>query len=341
MKTSFAGLLKRGLVTLVLCLVPLSTICYGGDADLEALLDDDFEEEELVIHDPLEPVNRVFFTINDRLYFWLLKPVGKVYTSVLGDEAVRGCIRDAFHNILAPVRVVNNLLQGKFKQSGTEVARFTINTLLGAGGLGDPAAEEFGLTKADEDFGQTLGFYGVGQGIYICWPFLGPSSARDTVGMAGDYFLNPMQYILANDPGTNAGLTALKIENAATLNGKDYEALVGEAFDPYVALRDIYYQHRRSLIASSSSNANNDDVAKTNKTFLQEQCPKDYGNSTFRNLAKARKYQQCLKNTGVQTSVNRLSEQGHALYLVVQHDLDSNEQVVAKVTDVVKRDDLE
>ena len=342
MKLPFAALVKKGLVTFFLFLIPLSASCYGGDADLEALLDDDFEEEEeLVIHDPLEPVNRVFFTINDRLYFWLLKPVGKVYSSVLRDEAVRGCISAAFHNIMAPVRVVNSLLQGKFKQSGTEVARFTINTLLGAGGLGDPAAEEFGLTKADEDFGQTLGFYGVGQGIYICWPLLGPSSARDTVGMAGDYFLNPMQYLLASDPGANAGLTALRIENAATLNGKDYEALVDQAFDPYVALRDIYYQHRRSLIASSGSNAIDVEIARRNKTFFPERCPEEYGKATFRNLAKARKYQQCLKHTGVQASVNRSSEQGHALYLVVQYDWDSKEQMVAKVTDVEKRDDLE
>ncbi|MEN8256603.1 MAG: VacJ family lipoprotein [Thermodesulfobacteriota bacterium] len=327
---------------LLFLLVPLSTALYAANADLEALLDDDFEEEqEIVVYDPLEPVNRVFFTINDRLYFWLLKPVGKVYTAVLADEAVRGCISAAFHNILAPVRVVNNLLQGKFKQSGTEVARFTINTVLGAGGLGDPAAEEFGLTKADEDFGQTLGFYGLGEGIYICWPLFGPSSARDTVGMAADYFLNPMQYLFASNPGTNAGLTALKIENAATLHGKDYEGLVNEAFDPYVAFRDIYYQHRRSIIGGVDSPGRQDKVAQKDKAFFQEQCPDDYGNASFRNLAKARKYQQCLENTGAHTSLSRTLKQGHALYLVGHDDRKAREQEVAMVKGVVGKDDLE
>ena len=336
-------LFKRAFLVLSLLFVALASSLHAADADLEALLDDDFEEqEEIVIHDPLEPLNRAFFTFNDRLYFWLLKPVGKVYTAVLADEAVRGCISDAFHNILAPVRVVNSLLQGKFKQSGTEVARFAINTVLGAGGLGDPAAVEFGLKRADEDFGQTLGFYGVGQGIYICWPFLGPSSARDSVGMAGDYLLNPLQYILVNDPGANAGLTALRIENAATLNGKDYEGLVGQAFDPYVAIRDIYYQHRRSLVASVDTSGGSKEVSERNMAPSADKCPLVNGETSFRNLAKARRYQQCLQDTGAQASVNRSQKQGHARYLVVIDDQDViGPQQVAMVTDSPEGNGLE
>lgn len=286
--------------------------------DLEALFDDDFEEtHQPVVYDPLEPVNRFFFQLNDRLYFWVLKPVGKVYSAVLADEAVRGCVNAAFHNILAPARVVNSLLQGKFKQSGTEVARFAINTVFGAGGLGDPAGEEFGLAEADEDLGQTLGFYGVGPGLYICWPFLGPSTVRDSVGMVGDYFLNPLQYIFVNDPGTHAGLTALKVENAATLKGKDYESLVSEAFDPYISFRDIYYQYRRSLVVAAASPGYQDAVPQKDKVFFQEQCPEQGGEALFRNLAKARAYQQCLENKGTQTSVNRAQKQGRAMYLIM------------------------
>ncbi len=330
-----SAIFKRGLLAFLLVITPLVSSLHAADVDLEALLDDDLEEaEEIVVYDPLEPVNRVFFVFNDRLYFWVMKPVGKVYSAVLADEAVRGCIRDAFHNVLAPVRVVNSLLQGKFKQSGTEVARFAINTVLGAGGLGDPAAEEFGLDKADEDLGQTLGFYGVGEGIYICWPLLGPSSARDTVGMAGDYFLNPLQYVFAGDPGTNYGLTALKVENAATLNGKDYESLVSEAFDPYISLRDIYYQHRRNLITNAGSADDQNDVSVRDKGFSLAQCPELYGNGFFRNLAGARKYQQCLKNRGMQASINRSQKQGRAVYLVIQYDQDAVGPQVARVTDV-------
>jgi phospholipid-binding lipoprotein MlaA len=333
---SFGIFCKRGLLAAVIVIMPLVSSLYAADGDLEALFDDEFTEKEaIVVYDPLEPVNRVFFVFNDRLYFWVLKPVGKVYTAVFADEALRGCVSAAFHNVLAPVRVVNNLLQGKFKQSGTELARFAINTVLGAGGLGDPAAESFGLDKADEDLGQTLGFYGVGEGIYLCWPLLGPSTARDTVGMAGDYFLNPLQYIFAAEPGTNAGLTALKIENAATLHGKDYEGLVADAFDPYISLRDIYYQHRRSLVASVGSAGSQDMGMEHEKgsVAFQEQCPSQYGNATFRNLAGARKYKQCLEKTGAQVSVNRTQKHGRAMYLVVLDEQSVLGQQVAMVAE--------
>ncbi len=334
---SLGEILKKGLVCLSVFSALMTSTVHAANADLEALLDDEFEEKkEIVVYDPLEPVNRVFFAFNDRLYFWVLKPVGKVYSAVLADEAVRGCISAAFHNVLAPVRVVNNLLQGKVRQSGTEVARFAINTVLGAGGLGDPAAEEFGLAKADEDFGQTLGFYGLGEGIYICWPLLGPSSVRDTVGMAGDYFLNPLGYIFVDEPGTNAGLTALKVENAATLHGKDYESLVSDAFDPYISLRDIYYQHRRSLIAAAGGSPGQVNTMPGMATAgSQEQCPGQYGNASFNNLAKARKYQQCLEKSGEQTFVNRRQKQGHALYLVIVDDQHAGGLQMARMIGVV------
>lgn len=320
--------------------VALTSLCIPPSAaavDLEALLDDDFgENQERLVFDPLEPVNRFFFRFNDRVYFWVLKPVGKVYTAVLADEDVRGAISAAFHNILAPVRVVNNLLQGKIRQSGTEVARFVINTVLGAGGLGDPAAVEFGLAKADEDLGQTLGFYGMGEGIYLCWPFLGPSTARDTLGMAGDYFLNPLNYILVNEPKSQAGLTALKVENAATLKGKEYESLVREAFDPYISARDIYYQHRQSLITATVSPDQQGKESKGGGGHSREPCPEFYGNGLFRNLLKARQYQQCLNNMGAKASVHRTQNMGRALYRVRGDARPASEQQVAVVMDVAE-----
>lgn len=323
---SLVSLVKRGLLLCAIFFMPLLVPLHASDVDLEALLDDDFgETPEVMVSDPFESLNRVFFTFNDRLYFWVLKPVGKVYTAVLADEVVRGSIRAAFHNVLAPVRVANNLLQGKLKQSGTELARFAINTVLGAGGLGDPAAEEFGLEKANEDFGQTLGYYGVGEGVYICWPFFGPSSARDTVGMAGDYLLNPLFYIFVNAPEANVGLTALKAENAATLSGKDYEEHISQGFDPYIALRDIYYQHRRSQVSSTSSSGGQNEV-NGKVISSHEQCADVRGNASFRNLAKARKYQHCLEETGVPVSVNRVSKKGRALYQVIVDDRIAMEQ---------------
>jgi len=332
---SFTPPLRQGLWLLLVALTSLLAPPSAAAVDLEALLDDDFgENEEQLVFDPLEPVNRVFFRFNDRLYFWVLKPVGKVYTAVLADEDVRGAISAAFHNILAPVRVVNNLLQGKIRQSGTEVARFAINTVLGAGGLGDPAAVEFGLAKADEDLGQTLGFYGLGEGIYLCWPFLGPSTARDTLGMAGDYFLNPLNYILVNEPQTQAGLTALKVENTATLKGKEYESLVREAFDPYISARDIYYQYRRNLITVTVAAEHQDKGSKGEGGRPQEPCPEFYGKGLFHNLLKARQYQQCLNNMGAKASLHRTQNMGRALYRVTGDTRPASEEQVAMVMDV-------
>ena len=206
-----------------------------------------YAEENHDIPDPLEPLNRFFFQFNDKMYFYVLKPVARGYGAVVPED-IRVSIGNAFHNLLTPIRVVNNLLQGKFAASGTELMRFVINTTAGAGGLGDPAKEVFGLEDAPEDLGQTLGRYGVGEGIYFCWPFLGPSNLRDTVGLVGDTFLNPLFYLADSDSGTAAGLQAGKIVNKTSLNIGEYEQFIESSIDPYVAMRDFYTQHRRSLI---------------------------------------------------------------------------------------------
>jgi len=206
------------------------------------------EEQDIgVASDPLEPVNRVFFHFNDKLYFWVLKPVSQGYSYFVADD-IRMCVRDFFHNILAPVRIVNNLLQGKIKNSGIETARFIINSTLGVAGFGDPAKNEFGLNARDEDLGQTLGVYGAGEGIYICWPIFGPSNIRDTVGLVGDAFLNPLTYLGMAD--TEAGLSAQggKMVNNTSLTIGDYEDFKEAAIDPYISLRDAYRQYRRKKI---------------------------------------------------------------------------------------------
>ncbi len=205
------------------------------------------------IADPLEPVNRFFFEFNDRLYFWVLKPVSTGYSNVVAED-VRMSIRDFFHNLLAPVRIVNNLLQGKMKNTATEVGRFVINSTLGVAGFGDPAKNEFGLERKEEDLGQTLGVYGAGEGFYICWPLLGPSSLRDTVGLAGDSFLNPLAYVMASDFGAGAGAYGGREVNNTSLTLGDYEDFKEAAFDPYLAVRDAYQQYRRNKVIDASQN---------------------------------------------------------------------------------------
>ncbi|HDR17004.1 MAG TPA: VacJ family lipoprotein [Desulfobacteraceae bacterium] len=197
------------------------------------------------IPDPLEPLNRVFFEFNDRLYFWLLKPVSRGYEKVVPWE-IRTCTRNFFRNLLFPVRAVNCLLQGKIDGFGNELLRFVINTTAGFGGLADPASE-INIMPSDEDLGQTLGTAGVGHGIFIMWPVLGPSSARDTVGMAGDAFLSVLSYY-PDELKYKFAIRGLDRVNDTSFRIGDYESLKDAAFDPYSAVRDAYFQIRERKV---------------------------------------------------------------------------------------------
>lgn len=200
--------------------------------------------------DPLEPLNRAFFRFNDKLYFWAIKPVAKGYGAVVPRD-VRLCVRNAFSNLLTPVRLVNCLLQGKVKGAGIEVARFAINTSIGVLGLADPAKDKFDLRAQDEDLGQTLGYYGIGDKVYFCWPFFGPSNARDTVGAFGDIFLSPLGYLSYSDTETGIYVQSGQRVNQTSLTIGDYEQFLESTFDPYVAMREAYQQNRQAKIDDS------------------------------------------------------------------------------------------
>ena len=210
--------------------------------------DDDYDSEEdrPVISDPLEPLNRVFFAVNDKLYFWVLKPVAKGYKAI-APEPLRVGVRNFFSNLGFPIRFVNCLLQAKFNSAGYEFERFFINSTLGLAGFIDMADREFGVKEVDEDFGQTLGLYGLGQGFYLYWPVLGPSSALETVGLAGDYFLDPTYYTDIKFIH-KAGIKGYKTINSTSLTLGDYETLKDSALDPYIAFRDFYIQYRQNKI---------------------------------------------------------------------------------------------
>jgi phospholipid-binding lipoprotein MlaA len=197
------------------------------------------------ITDPLEPVNRAFFHFNDKLYFWLLKPVATVHKAVF-DQELRVGIRNFFSNLGTPVRVGNCLLQGEFKGAGNELARFGINTTFGFFGFIDQGKEKFQIDKQDRDFGQTLGIWGLGPAFYLNWPFLGPSSLRDTAGFVGDIFLDPRTYLL--ESVFSIIVRPVELINDTSLTIGDYEAIKNAALDPYVALRDGYYQYRENKI---------------------------------------------------------------------------------------------
>ena len=214
----------------------------------------DANQDKFRIADPFEPFNRAMFTFNDRLYFWVLKPVATGYKKIL-PESARMSVKNFFSNLAFPVRFANCLLQANLKGAVSELGRFTLNTLVGFGGLFDPASEkEINLKKCNEDFGQTLGVYGIGPGFYINWPIFGPSSPRDTIGMVADGFLNPFIYI---DPWyTSTGAKTVDTINDTSFRIGDYESLRDAAIDPYVAMRDGYVQYRYNKVKNRGAGIN-------------------------------------------------------------------------------------
>jgi phospholipid-binding lipoprotein MlaA len=239
---------------LMFSIIPATMIFAAGNNVLDtkfqaedaADFEDEFEDQlEFQVFDPISGYNRVITIFNDKFYFWLLKPIAKGYGFVV-PKVARVAVYRCFNNILFPVRFVNNLLQLKFKQVGVETARFGINSTLGIAGLGDPALMWFDLNPYDEDLGQTLGHYGLGSGFYIVWPLLGPSNLRDTVGMVGDFFLDPINYI--NNKYVATGLHSYDKVNYTSLHIGDYESLKKDAIDFYTLLRDSYEQKREKEI---------------------------------------------------------------------------------------------
>jgi phospholipid-binding lipoprotein MlaA len=207
-------------------------------------LEDDYEIDEDIetISDPLEPVNRAMFKFNDKLYFWVLKPVSRGYRAVL-PKAVRIRIRQFFSNAATPIRLVNCTLQGKMKGVATEATRFTINSTIGIAGFFNPAQSLFHLKKQEAELDQTLCLYGMEPIMYINWPLLGASSLRGTIGFIGDTACDPATYLLS--PLIKIGITIYDEVNETSLTIGDYEALTEAALDPYIAVRNAYFQNRK------------------------------------------------------------------------------------------------
>jgi phospholipid-binding lipoprotein MlaA len=199
------------------------------------------------VADPLEPLNRVFFQFNDTFYLYVMDPVARGYAATV-PEPWRVGLSNAFYNVRYPGRFVNNLLQGRVVGAFRETGRFLINTVFGFGGLLKPAKGVPALNPQpqEQDTGLTLGTWGVGHGVYIVWPFLGPSTARGTAGMVGDYFLDPLSYLDAEL--LSYSLQAGERVNRVSLRLGEYQDLKEGALDPYTALKDVYIQHRRSML---------------------------------------------------------------------------------------------
>jgi len=195
-------------------------------------------------NDPIESVNRKIFWFNDHLDMYVLEPVAKGWHFVLPDR-VETSITNFFYNLRFPIHTLNDLLQGKFKNAGIDVGRFVVNTTVGVAGFFDPATG-WGLPMHWEDFGQTLGWWGVGPGPYLVLPLLGPSDIRDGGGLIVDsaasitpFFVNT--YILL-------GARAVEIVNTRAQYLDIVRKAKESAFDYYTFVRNAYLQRRVGLI---------------------------------------------------------------------------------------------
>lgn len=195
-------------------------------------------------NDPLEGFNRAVYRFNDAFDRALLKPVAKTYQAVLPKPINRG-ISNFFGNLGDVVTLLNNLLQLKFEQAASDVGRIAFNTTVGLGGLID-VATPMDFPKHNEDFGQTLGYWGLGSGAYLVLPFLGPSTIRDGFGRIPDGYAYPGYQL--DDEAARWSVVALEAVDTRAGLLRASRVLEEAALDPYSFMRDSYLQRRESLI---------------------------------------------------------------------------------------------
>ncbi|XPV67392.1 MAG: VacJ family lipoprotein [Halarcobacter sp.] len=242
--------IKRFIPLFFISLFFISFTCYAQDLEN---FENEFSTPKKEIFDPLEGYNRSMTTFNDYVYTNILEPTAKGYAVVVPEPARIG-ISNFIYNIKFPIRFVNNILQFKLTNAVKELGRFTVNSTFGLLGFLDPASENLGMEKYDEDFGQTLGFYGIGGGFHVVLPFLGPSNLRDMVGIVGDGYVNPlnatsaMNYKIPENSEQTLGISVFKAVNNVSLNLGKYENIKKDAIDLYPFFRDTYNQKREKEI---------------------------------------------------------------------------------------------
>jgi len=196
------------------------------------------------VNDPLEGYNRTMYSINDALDRAIIKPAAQGYDAVLPDPIQMG-VSNFFSNLNEITVILNDLLQLKFGQAFDDMGRFALNTTVGFGGIFDVAGYA-GHEGHDEDFGQTLGTWGVEPGAYVVLPFFGPRTVRDSFGLVADIYTDPVTYV--EDAGARNALVALNVvDTRANLLGVK-KVLDEAALDEYSYVRDAYLQRRQNLV---------------------------------------------------------------------------------------------
>ena len=236
----------------------------GFEDELFDPFDDDRDQEKILEeYDPFESANSVVFEFNYQFDKYLLKPAAQVYNFFIPPD-LQVSIFNMFQNARVVPRLFNNLFQAKFSGAGIEVSRFLINSTLGVGGLFDPAKIMFGLETPLEDFGQTLGSYGVPPGPYLVVPFYGPFTLRDGFGFITDKFLDPFNWLvlpiieiadaprlIQHDPTityAQLGITTVENVNLRSLTLKSFQGVEEGTIDLYGAIRNGYLQQRQRAI---------------------------------------------------------------------------------------------
>jgi phospholipid-binding lipoprotein MlaA len=195
-------------------------------------------------YDPWQRVNRKIFTFNDTLDEWVLEPVAKGWDYV-APEPVERSIGNFFSNLRFPVNLVNNLLQGKGVEGAKTLGRFTVNTVLGVGGFLDPASD-LGLGPENEDFGQTLGVWGVPSGPYLVLPLLGPSTVRDAPALGVDSVTAITPFFI--DTFILAGARVVDVINTRARFLTEVTEAKAASLDYYAFVRSAYLQRRQAEI---------------------------------------------------------------------------------------------
>lgn len=206
------------------------------------------DEDAAARQDPLETVNRGIYAFNDVFDRFLLAPVARGYRDAV-PEYGRQRVTNVLSNLKQPVIFLNSVLQGDPENAFSSFWSFLLNSTLGIGGIFDFTGVNTDLTVRDEDFGQTLGVWGVGPGPYLVLPILGPSSLRDTVGLAGDWLSDPFNYLDDEIVITRTVIRAID----ARANTLDLTDEINEkSFDPYATFRSGYLQKREAQVKNTS-----------------------------------------------------------------------------------------
>lgn len=205
--------------------------------------------------DPLEGLNRGIYKFNDTADKAVIKPIAGAYKAVL-PSPVRSGVNNFFNNLGTFVTAINDLLQFKFSKVMDDAGRFVINSTVGILGVVDVASMD-NVPRNNEDFGQTLGYWGVGNGAYLVLPFLGPSSLRDTTGLVVDIVaFDPISYI--DNPRIRNQLRLVKFIDKRAQYLPASDLLDEAALDPYVFMRDAYLQRRENQVKDGEVSKAND-----------------------------------------------------------------------------------